>query len=311
MQYRELGKTGLKLSSLSFGASSLGGVFADIVESEGIRTVQVAVDHGINLLDVSPYYGLTKAETVLGKALKNIPRDKYILSTKVGRYGSDFKDFDFSAGRVTRSVDESLARLNVDHIDIILCHDIEFGDLAQIINQTLPALRKLQQTGKVKYVGISGLPIKPLKYVVEQAPVDVVLSYCHYELNDTALLDLLPTLEKKGVGIINASPLGMGLLSTRPLPSWHPAPTKLREAAAKAAELCAHRGTPIEKLAVQFAVANPQITTTLVGTADPNIMLQNIATVDEPMDEQLLMEVSEILRPVHNMTWVSGHAENN
>ena len=116
MQYRPLGNTGINVSILSFGASSLGAVFHDIDESDAQRAVHVAVDHGINFIDVSPYYGATKAETVLGRALKNIPRDRYYLATKVGQYGEG--EFDFSAGRVTKSVDESLARLNVDYVDL-------------------------------------------------------------------------------------------------------------------------------------------------------------------------------------------------
>ena len=110
MQYRLLGQTGLNVSILSFGASSLGGAFRDIDEQEGVRTVHKALELGINFIDVSPYYGLTKAETVLGRALVGIPREAYFLATKCGRYGSNICDFDFSATRVIRSVDESLAR---------------------------------------------------------------------------------------------------------------------------------------------------------------------------------------------------------
>src|SRR3954454_6599687 len=106
MLYRPLGRTGLEVSILSYGASPLGSVFRDVDEAEGIRTVHTALDLGINFIDVSPYYGLTRAETLLGKALRGIPRERYYLATKVGRYGED--SFDFSAGRVTRSVDESL-----------------------------------------------------------------------------------------------------------------------------------------------------------------------------------------------------------
>lgn len=107
---------------------------------------------------VDRYYGDTLAETVLGKALKTmpIPRESYVVSTKCGRYGSGF---DFSAERVTRSVDESLERLNLDYVDIILCHDIEFGSLDQIVYETVPALQKLKDSGKVRHIGISGLPL--------------------------------------------------------------------------------------------------------------------------------------------------------
>ena len=311
MEYRTLGKTGLKVSALSYGASSLGGVFHAINEADAIRSVHVSLDHGINFIDVSPFYGLTKAETVLGKALATVKRDRYILATKVGRYGQEEKDFDFSAARVTKSVDESLARMGVDHVDIIQVHDMEFGDLDQVANETVPALRKIQKAGKAKFVGITGLPLKNFKYVADRVEVDTILSYCHYELNDTALIDLAPYLQQKGIGIISASPLGMGLLSHRGPPAWHPAPANVKEACAKAAAHCKAKGASIEKLAVQFAVAEKSIATTLVGSADPNNMIRNIQTCSEPMDKQLLAEVMEILKPIHNVTWPSGRAGNH
>ena len=155
MKYRPLGRTGLEVSVLGFGGSSLGNAFREIDDSEGIRTVHVAVDNGINLIDTAPYYGLTKAETVLGKALREIPREKYLLATKVARYGYKEKDFDFSAERVTRSVDESLARLGVDYVDFIQIHDMEFGSIEQIITETIPALREVQAAGKARFVGIT------------------------------------------------------------------------------------------------------------------------------------------------------------
>ena len=309
MEYRTLGKTGLKVSALSLGASPLGSVFRTIDEAAGIRTVHLALDLGINLIDVSPYYGLTKAETVLGKALKGIPRDRYVLATKVGRYGE--AQFDFSAGRVTASVDESLARLGVEYIDLIQCHDIEFGGLDQVVEETLPALRKLQAAGKVRFVGITGYPLKIFREVVARAEVDTILSYCHYELDNTSLLELLPSLEANGVGIISASPLGMGLLTQRGTPAWHPAPAAIKEACAQAAALCAARGVDIAQLALQFALAEPRIHSTLVGTASPDNLQRNVAWCETPPDATLLAEVRAILAPVHNQGWLSGRAENN
>jgi len=311
VEYRTLGKTGLKVSALSFGASSLGGVFRDVQHDEAIRAVHVSLDLGINFIDVSPYYALTKAETVLGAALKGIARDRYILATKVGRYGHTIADFDFSAKRVTASVDESLARIGVDHIDVIQCHDIEFGNLDQVVNETLPALRKLQQSGKVRFVGITGLPLRVFQYVADRAEIDTILSYCHYELNDTALIDLVPELKQKNVGVISASPLGMGLLSNRGTPDWHPAPALVKDTCAKAAAYCRERGASIEKLAVQFAVAQPEITTTLVGSANPDNMRRNVQWIGEVIDQTLLEEVLAMLKPIHNVTWQSGRPENN
>lgn len=309
MKYRTLGSTGLEVSVLGFGASPLGGVFGAIDEQAGVRAVHTAIDLGVNFIDVAPYYGLTKAETVLGKALKTIPRDKYYLSTKVGRYGAE--DFDFSAARVTASVDESLARLNVDYIDIIHCHDIEFGSLDQIIDETIPALHRVQETGKVRFIGISGLPLPIFPYVADRTALDTVLSYCHYTLSDTSLAELTPYLNSKKLGIINASPLGMGLLTEHDLPAWHPAPPELKAACAEAARLCRSRGADIAQLALQFSLSNPDVATTLVGMVSPEQVVRNVECIHQPPDPALLAEVQRILSPVKNLTWPSGRPENN
>lgn len=311
MEYRTLGKTGLKVSTLSFGGSSLGSVFRSIDKNEGIRAVHVALDMGVNYIDVSPYYGLTKAETVLGKALETIPRDKYFLATKFGRYGDNFEDFDFSAERVVSSIDESLQRLKVDYIDVIQCHDIEFGSLDQVVNETLPAMRKIKEHGKVRFIGITGFPLKIFSYVLDRSDIDTILSYGHYSLNDMTLMELIPYLKEKQVGIINASPLSMGLLSQRGTPAWHPATDEIKRVCAQAAKHCADKGKSIEKLALQFSVRNPDIPTTLVGTANPDNMKRNAEWVEEAIDEELLQEVQELLKPVHNQTWLSGRPENN
>lgn len=151
----------MKVSSLSFGASSLGGVFHDIKEKEAIEAVFTAIETGMNFIDVSPYYGHYKAETVLGKALQKIPREKYYLSTKVGRYGKDgVNTWDYSGKRATESVYESMERLHIDYIDLINVHDIEFADLHQVVDETLPALVALREKGVVGHVGITDLQLE-------------------------------------------------------------------------------------------------------------------------------------------------------
>jgi L-galactose dehydrogenase len=311
MEYRLLGNTGLKISTLSFGGSSLGGVFHDISESEGVRTVHEALDHGINFIDTSPYYGVTKAETVLGKALREIKRDRYFLATKVGQYADGV--FDFSADRVTRSVDESFARLGIDYVDVIQCHDIEFADINQIIDETLPALHKLKASGKVGHVGITALPLKVMDEVVKRtAPgtVETILSFCRYELNDMSLLDSIPLMKSKGVGVINASPTGMGLLTERGAPKWHPASATIQSCCRKAIEFCQANGWSIVELAIQFTVGNPDIATTLVGTANPQNILDNILYAETPVDPERMAAVMEILKPIHNFNFTRGRPEN-
>ena len=309
MVYNELGKTGMRVSNLGFGASSLGGVFHDIRESEGIKAVHVAVESGINFIDVSPYYGHYKAETVLGKALKEIPRDKYYLSTKVGRYGKDgMNTWDYSAKRVTDSVYESMERLNIDYIDLINVHDVEFADLNQVVNETLPALVKLREKGIVGHVGITDLQPENLKWVIGHVPagtVEPVLNFCHYSLNDEMLLDYLDFFEANNVGVINASPFSMGLLSQRGAPDWHPAPEPLKEACKRAADYCNTQGCPIEKLAVQYSTSNPRIATTLFSSANPANVLKNIEYVNEPVNEELVKAVQEIIGDQMRVRWAN------
>lgn len=309
MIYRKLGATGLKVSVIGYGASSLGGVFHDFDEQRGIESVFTAIEAGINLFDVSPYYGYYKAEKVLGKALKSIPRGKFYLSTKVGRYGEDgHNTWDYSAERVTRSVYESLERLNIDYIDIINVHDIEFADLQQVADETIPALVRLKEEGVVKHVGCTDLQLENLRWMVEHVPegtLGSVLNFCHYCLNDDKLVDFLDFFEAHHIGVINASPFSMGLLTRRGVPAWHPAPKPLVEACARAAEHCEAKGYPIEKLAMQYALQNSRIASTVFSTTRPENVLKNVEYVNEPMDLQLLQEVQEIIGDQRRVSWAN------
>lgn len=310
MEYREIGKTGMKVSSLSFGASSLGGVFHPIKEGEGIKAVHTAVDNGINFIDVSPYYGHLKAETLLGKALKEIDRNRYYISTKVGRYGKDgVNQWDYSARKSVESVYESLDRLHVDYIDIINVHDIEFADLDLVCNETIPALVELKEKGVVKHIGLTNLTLKHFKYVIDNVPsgvIDSILSFCHYCLTDDALVDYLDYFEDNEIGVINASPFSMGLLTHRGAPDWHPAPKPLQDLCKKAAVYCKEKGKSIEQLAIKYSISNPRIATTLFSTSRSEAVLQNIKWAKEPLDEQLLIKVQEILAPRFRDTWLNS-----
>ena len=314
MNYRTLGNTGMEVSELGFGASSLGGVFHSFDENRGIDAVFAAIDAGINIIDVSPYYGHYKAETVLGQALKHIPREKYYLSTKVGRYGQDGKNtWDYSAERVTRSVYESMERLGIDFIDLINVHDIEFqahlpGGLQKVVDETLPALVELRKKGVVGHVGITDLQLDNLRWVVEHSEkgtVESILNFCHYCLCDDALADYLSFFEEHEIGVVNASPLSMGLLSQRGVPDWHPAPKPLVEACRRAADYCREQGYPIERLAIQYAVSNERIASTLFSSANPDNVARNIEWANEEPDWQLVEEVKNIIGDQQRVTWAN------
>ena len=309
MEYRPLGTTGVDVSVLGYGAAPLGDVYGRVDADAAARSVRTALDLGVNIIDVSPYYGRTTAETALGRALVGLDRDAYLLATKVGRYG--LAEFDFSAARVRRSVDESLARLGVEHLDLVQCHDIEFGDLGQIAEETLPALAELRTAGKLRHIGVTGYPLPALASVADRAGVDTVLSYCRYTLLDHSLADWLPYFAERRVGVLNASPLAMGVLTGRGAPAWHPAPPELLRHSAEAARLCAARGVAIEELALRFSVAHPGFATTFVGMPDPQQVRDNVRAAGTPPDPELLAEVQAVLAPVLGRHWPSGRPENS
>ena len=309
MKTRPLGRTGIQLPWLSFGASSLGQEFRSVDVNEALRSVRVALDLGMNFIDTSPFYGRGMSECLLGVALRDVPRDSYILGTKLGRYDRDH--FDFSPRRVVESVDVSLHRLGVDHLDILLCHDVEFGDVDRVIEETLPAVRAIQVAGKARFVGISGYPMKLFRQVIARADLDVVLSYNHYTLQNTMLLDLIPDLQAKGVGIINAAPFSARLLTDAPLPPWHKATPTVRSIARRAADHCRSRGVDIAQLALQYALQPEELTTCVVGSANPANIQKWADWAEQPIDATVLAEVLEILEPIHNWHYTEGRPENN
>ena len=308
MEYRKLGHTDLSLSLVGFGGAALGDVFGNVDPKDGIRAVQLAVDSGINLFDSSPYYGITLAETRLGEALAG-RRERVVLATKCGRYG--FDEFDFSAKRVTASIDESLRRLQTDYIDLFQVHDVEFGDVEQIIHETLPALRQLQQQGKARYIGITGYPPKLLRRMAEATPVDSILTYCHYNLVNTDMDGVLTDFAReRGIGLINASGLCMGLLTEQGPPEWHPAPQQVRDAGKKAAEFCREHGADISKLALRFCLDHPFVSSTLIGMSSTREVETSLQLLQSSTDKELLAQVEAILAPVFDFVWPSGRPEN-
>ena len=309
MQKRPLHGTGLELSVLGFGASSIGAEFRPIDVGEALRCVNIALERGMNYIDTAAYYGRGMSEVMLGRVLPQIPRDSYILSSKLGRYAP--QHFDFSAKRVAESVDISLERMQIDHIDIMFCHDIEFVDLDQVVNETIPALREQVEKGKVRFIGVSGYHMKIFTEMLSRSDLDVVLTYNHYTLQNDMALSLIEPCREQNVGLINAAPFSARLLTNLELPVWHKATDEVREIAAKAAAHVRDRGSDIAKLALQYSVANEDFSSCVTGSANPDRVNQWCDWLEEPMDEELVSEVKEILKPIHNWVYVEGRPENN
>jgi L-galactose dehydrogenase len=313
MDYTIFGKTGLKISRISFGASALGGVFHEIDEEEGIRTVHAAIDAGINYFDVAPAYGATLAETVLGKALKGIPRERYHLSTKAGKYlqpgceGSE--ELDFSSGRIRAGLEESMQRLGVEYIDIVHLHDFEYQNGSKIESafaEGFPTLAALKAEGRIGAVSAGTYPLALWQRVIAEAPVDAILTHNHYCLNDTRGLELVEPCRSKNIGMINASPFACGLLTGGGIPDWHPASAEERAIFAEAAAFCERQGSSIAELAFQFSCQQSPFHTTMFSTSRTASLQRNLAWYGNPCDAALLAEVRKILTPVMDQQWKFG-----
>jgi L-galactose dehydrogenase len=308
MQYRTLGKTGIEVSVIGFGASTFGNVFGSVTVSEADRAVASAVERGIDLFDVSPYYGLTLAEERLGQALVG-RRSGIVLGTKCGRYGVDV--FDFSREALTRNFEHSLRRLKTDYVDLLQVHDIEFGHIDQILGETLPAMRRLQEQGKVRFLGMTGYWPCHLARAAVKGNVDCVLNYCHCNLFvDDIDAELVPMTEEMKLGLLNASPLHMGLLGTKPIPDWHPAPSSVREAALQIRSRCESYGIDPAMLGLRKCLDHPKVVSTFVGISSETEVIAACDALDWIPPPELLREVQIILGPVHNLIWRSGLEEN-
>jgi L-galactose dehydrogenase len=307
MLYREIGRTGLKVSVLSQGGAAIGQQFGPVAQADVAACIHAAIDAGVNLIDTSAYYGKGRSEEVLGEILQGGWRDKVNLCTKAGRF--DVNEFDFSPAAIERSLDASLKRLKTDYVDILLAHDIEFAtDFESIFAETADCLHKLKRRGKCRFIGMSGLPLGLLQRAIERCDLDVVISYSHCTLQNQRLVsELLPVAEQHGVGVLNASPLCMGLLTNQGPPPWHPGSDKLKAVARKAVECCRQRGADISFIGMQYCYAEPRIASTITGTAHLGEFQMNLQALATPIDRELLREVQEILAPVRNETWPSGN----
>lgn len=307
MEYRQLGRTDLSVSAMSLGGAAVGQQYGPVSAAEVDACVRAAVDAGVNLIDTSAYYGKGTSEELLGEVLAGGLRDKVHICTKAGRL--DRAEFDFSPAGMRACFEGSLRRLRTDHVEILLAHDIEFADdTERVFDETADVLQQLKREGKCRYVGMSCYPLGLLRQAVERCELDVVISYAHYTLQNCRLqTEFLPIAEARGVGVLNASPLSLGLLTNQGPPPWHPAPAAIKEACAAAAELCRARGADVARLGMQFCFAEGRIPSTITGTAKPAELAANLRAMTEPIDRDLLADVLAVLEPVKDHVWPNGN----
>ena len=313
MDYRLLGNTGLKVSELSFGGSSVGNVYGEVDVAQAIDTVRFAIDNGLNYVDTSPYYGDTVSETRLGEALQDGYRERVVLATKAGRYGtSGGGGFDYGYDRIMRSWEESAERLRTDYFDLFQLHDVEFVQVEEIVDQAWPAMVRLRDEGKVGHIGITGYPVGHLARLaraLDPTP-ETILTYCHYNLLNTSFDDLLlPTARELGIGVVNASVTHMGVLTERGAARWNPAPAEVHRVGQELYEYVRSRGARLTDVALLFALAHPYIATTCVGMKSIDHVTENLDVLGGELDQGLLAEIEEIVAPIKNLNWVQGVPE--
>ncbi|KAJ9446467.1 L-galactose dehydrogenase [Diplonema papillatum] len=338
MKYRHLENVGL-VSIVAFGASGLGGMYTaggsgikagakkeeesvwwmeDPEEEKEVakKVVHAYLKAGGNVIDAAHWYGQGKAERLLGHALKDVPRSAYYIFTKIARYDKDLlKMFDFSYDRTVQGVQDSLKRLQLKYVDGMQVHDPEFcPDIDIVVNETVRGLYKAKEDGLIRLVGMTGYPLKYQEEIMRKCkeagrPIHTSLTYCRYTLADRELLSssYWKTCKELKIGVINASPIGMGLLMNRSPPAWHPATPAAKEVCQKAISYCQSQNVDISKLAMHFVLRREEIATTLVSTTNIDRMHQNLACAYKPLtaeeDKVLDYIVKNIFEPAGNTNW--------
>ncbi|MEC0089618.1 aldo/keto reductase [Paenibacillus macquariensis] len=277
MQFTTFGNMGLKVSKLGLGGAPLGGVYGQTDETEVERLIHEALDSEINLIDTAPIYGDGESERRIGRALVGGRRNQVILASKAVR--SD-RQYDYAS--TIRSVEDSLQRLQTDWIDLLQIHDVESQPWEMIIEETIPALQKLKQDGKIRYLGVTTRNLPLLLKYMKTGLFDSIQFYARYMLIDhTAKDEVLPLAKEMGIGVMNGSVLGMGVLADAPA---HFLEEENMEDVERRLDMIRFlRKTEPKGLiepAMRFSLSNPDIHVTLMGTSSLNSLRKNIAYCD-------------------------------
>ncbi|HEY4728701.1 MAG TPA: aldo/keto reductase [Actinomycetes bacterium] len=303
-----LGRGGLRVSALALGTAPLGNLYAPVAEEDAAATVGSALEAGLTYVDTAPHYGLGLAERRLGRLLAGVPRDRFVVSTKVGRLvrplapgetadPEGFADspparrvWDLSGDGVRRSLEESLERLGLDRVDILLLHDPDDHE-REAYEQALPALIGLRDQGVVTAIGAGMNQAEMLTRFVRDLDIDVVLVAGRYSLLDQrALAELLPTCAARGTAVVVGGVFNSGLLAD-PRPGatfdYAPAPPELVDRAARLAEVCARHGTPLRAAALAFPFGHPAVTSVLVGARSAAEVKDAVACFEWPVPGEL------------------------
>ena len=310
MNRRRIGRTGVHVTELGFGSAPIGNLYAAVDDEQAMATVDAAWEAGIRYFDTAPHYGLGLAEQRLGQALASRPRAEYVISTKVGRLlvpndhprGTDLdaqfavpdtlrRQLDYSPAGVRRSLEDSLTRLCVDHVDIVLVHDPDLH-VPQVIAETVPELLRMRDEGLVSAVGVGMNYWQPLAEIVDRWDVDAVMLAGRWTLLDRSGEPLLQRCAERDVSLLAAAPFNSGILArSEPCeddtfdyaPVTEPVLRRARELAA----LCRAAGIEPAHAALRFPLRRPEVASVVAGMASPDEVRLGARRVDEPIPDAL------------------------
>ncbi len=299
MKTNPLGRTRVEVSTLGFGAAPIGNLFSAVDDQTAQSTIDAAWEGGIRYFDTAPHYGLGLSERRLGSALASRPRDEYVVSTKVGRLlvsnptpnGSDLaagfavrddltREYDYTRDGVRRSLDESLARLGLDRVDIVYVHDPE-QHMDTAISQAIPALVQLRDEGVVGAVGAGMNYVDPLLRFASETDIDVVMAAGRWTLLDRSAAPLLAACQQRSISVIAAAPFNSGLLAQTWPPDdaqydYGPAPATILARARAAARICGAYGATLPHAAMQFPLHHPAVSAVVAGMRSTDQVAQDL-----------------------------------
>ncbi|EJZ22321.1 aldo/keto reductase [Rhizobium sp. Pop5] len=321
MKTRRIGKTGLQVTEISFGAAALGGLYRECPREQAMDTLQAAWDSDIRYFDVAPWYGLGLAERRVGDFLRDKPEGDYVLSTKVGRllkpvptgtvpeYGyvnplSFDADYDYSYDGIMRSVEFSYARLGLNRIDILYVHDIggythgaakNAVHLKQFLDSGVKALEELRASGAISAFGLGVNEVPVCLDVMRHADLDCILLAGRYTLLDRSAVDeLLPLCRQKGTSLVVGGVFNSGILATGPVPGSHfdymPANDDVLAKVGAMEAISKRHGVPLAAPAMKFPLREEIVASVLIGTAKPSSLTRNMEIVAQQLDDGIYAE---------------------
>jgi D-threo-aldose 1-dehydrogenase len=275
-----IGKTQVAVTEMGLGTASIGNLYRKVSEKEAIQTIHRAFQLGIRLFDTAPLYGRTSSETRLGKALKDIPRGEYILSTKVGRLVTPTRiTLDFSKDGVRRSLDGSLERLGVDRIDIVHLHDPD-AHYRVALDQGFPALAALREQGVIGAVSAGMNQWQMLLDFAQNADFDCFMLAGRYTLLEQGALGFLEYCHQRGIGVLAAGVYNSGILGSEPRAdakfNYATVPGPVLEKANRLAVVCRGFNVSLRAAAVQFVRMHPAVSALVIGAESPRQISESV-----------------------------------